>query len=72
MQVFSGQGSPKATLNFPTGITSVAVQLGQFLDSFMGAGGTGTTQVRCKRAPGVSAAGLKAEAFAQEKHQASR
>ncbi|KAI7843246.1 hypothetical protein COHA_003080 [Chlorella ohadii] len=61
LEVFSGQGSPKATLNFPTGITSVAVQLGQFLDSFMGAGGTGTTQTNftCQR-PGQRITGFQA------------
>lgn len=46
LQVFPGQGPPDATLNFPDGLTNVTAQLGQYLDNFLGAGGSGPTVVR--------------------------
>lgn len=45
VEVFPGQGPPDATLNFPDGLTNVTAQLGQYLDNFLGAGGSGPTVV---------------------------
>lgn len=46
LQVFPGQGPPDATLNFTGGLSNVTAQLGQYLDNFLGAGGSGPTVVR--------------------------
>jgi hypothetical protein len=46
VEVFPGQGPPDATLNFTGGLTNVTAQLGQYLDNFLGAGGSGPTVVR--------------------------
>lgn len=48
LQVFPGQGPPDFSLNFTSGLPNVTVKYGQFLDSFLGAGGAGTSQVRCR------------------------
>lgn len=45
-QVFPGQGPHDASLNFTSGVKNVTVRLGQYLDSFMGMGGSGPTVVR--------------------------
>lgn len=56
LQVFPGQGPEDQNRTFPGGISNVTASFGQFLDNFMGVGGTGTNNVRCSPTwPGLHA-----------------
>ena len=45
-QVFPGQGPQDFNRTFMGGITNATAAYGQFLDNFMGVGGTGRNNVR--------------------------
>lgn len=51
LDVFPGQGPPDSVRNFTVGLTNVTTQTGQYLDNFLGVGGTGATPVSVRATP---------------------
>jgi hypothetical protein len=55
-QVFPANGAPTISLANNPGWTNVSGQAGQFVDNWLGAGGSGATPVRCRRGPPLALA----------------